>query len=56
MEIVKDKHYEIIPTYNNRNAIRVIQKAIMAKREDAGEDALQFQKDYENRQIFFYKN
>ena len=34
MEIIKDKHYEIIPTYNNRNAIRVIQKAIMAKRED----------------------
>ena len=52
MKIVLNKDYEIIKTYNNKNAIRVIQKAVLVFKDGKNDDNYEFQKKYEERQLF----
>jgi len=38
MMVILDKDYEIIKTYNNKNALRVIQKAVLATKDCQNND------------------
>jgi hypothetical protein len=42
MKIVLDKDYEIIKTYNNKNAIRVIQKAVLVFKDGKNDENYEF--------------